>query len=276
MITGPLSYTEFLPAADLAPWIACFWHINGAATSGETFKHRVLPDGCADVVFDLEDIRRRGGGLSTVVGPMTAASVVEFRGITDVVGVRLRPGAAAAFFGVPARALLDCCVSLSDLSELTAILPVSDARLAECAGTNACVDLLTAACRQRVGVLPTPDSIVRYALAKWSPPETLALPSVSALTRDIGLSERAFERRFVAHVGMNPVYFRRLSRFRSVLRLYSMGTRDWAYLAAAAGFSDQSHLIRDFGTFAGLTPTAWSTTQAGPAGFLQDGEITAL
>ena len=87
---------------------------------------------------------------------------------------------------------------------------------------------------------------------------------------------RAFERRFVAHVGLTPVHYRRLSRFRGVLRLYSEGVRDWAGLAAATGFSDQSHLVRDFGTFAGLTPTAWAAAQAGRAGFIQDGEITTL
>ena len=96
------------------------------------------------------------------------------------------------------------------------------------------------------------------------------------LTRDIGLSERAFERRFVAQVGLTPVRYRRLARFRAVLRLHASGLEDWSELAASTGFSDQSHLVRDCREFTGLTPTAWADDQAQRAGFLQDGHVTAL
>ncbi len=87
---------------------------------------------------------------------------------------------------------------------------------------------------------------------------------------------RAFERRFSANVGLTPVRFRRLARLRTVLRLFSEGARDWAALAAATGFSDQSHLVRDFQAFVGLSPTGWAATQAGNAGFVQDGRITSI
>ena len=93
--------------------------------------------------------------------------------------------------------------------------------------------------------------------------------------RDLGLSERAFERRFLANVGLTPVCFRRLARLRSVLRLFSEGGRDWAAMAAAT-VSDQSHLVRDFQSFIGLSPTRWAATQTANAGFVQDGRITAL
>jgi AraC-like DNA-binding protein len=78
------------------------------------------------------------------------------------------------------------------------------------------------------------------------------------------------------HVGLTPVRFRRLARLRAVLRSHSEGARDWADLATVAGFSDQSHLVRDFQAFVGLSPTRWAATQAPDAGFLQDGQLTAL
>ena len=102
------------------------------------------------------------------------------------------------------------------------------------------------------------------------------MPVVSVLARDVGLSERSFERRFVAQVGLTPVRFRRLARLRAVLRLHAGGMRDWAGLAAATGFSDQSHLVRDCRAFTGLTPSEWAASQEAGVGFLQDGHLTAL
>src|SRR5450631_4306029 len=230
-----LAYTEHRPPNDLLPWIACFWQIVGEGAAGDSLLHRVLPDGCADLVFDIEDARRGGG--------------------------------------TPTGCLLDSSVPVVELPQP---LRISSPILAECANVQARFELLADTCRKRLASLNKPDPVVGYALAKWSRAETSLFPSVSVLTRDIGLSERAFERRFVTHVGLTPVHYRRLSRFRGVLRLYSEGIRDWAALAAATGFSDQSHLVRDFGTFAGLSPTAWAAAQAGHAGFLQDGEITTL
>jgi len=160
------------------------------------------------------------------------------------------------------------------LVDLPQPLRIPGPTLAECANVQSRFELLSDTCRKRLASLNNPDPIILYALSKWSRAEPSSFPTVSVLTRDIGLSERAFERRFVAHVGLTPVHYRRLSRFRGVLRLHSEGVRNWAALAAATGFSDQSHLVREFGTFAGLTPTAWAATQVGPAGFLQDGEIT--
>jgi AraC-like DNA-binding protein len=268
-----LAYTEYRPPPDIAPWIACFWQIVGEGASGASLLHRVLPDGCADLVFDMEDARHGAGTPADIVGPMSFANVFELRNAIEIVGVRLRPGAIAAFSGIPAGCLPDSRVPLV---ELPRPLRISSQTLAECANVQARFELLADICRKRSASLNKPDPVVGYALARWSRTETPLFPTVSVLTRDIGLSERAFERRFVAHVGLTPVHYRRLSRFRAVLRLYSEGVRDWAALAAATGFSDQSHLVRDFGTFAGLTPTAWAAAQAGPAGFLQDGEITTL
>jgi AraC-like DNA-binding protein len=204
---------------------------------------------------------------------MSRSQVFGLRGAIDLLGVRLRPGAAAAFAGVPANRLLD---ATAPISELLPSLRANVAELADPVNSAARISLLINACRTRVAALKQPDSVVRQALSCWAGVDRLESRTISALTRDLGLSERAFERRFVAEVGLTPVRYRRLARFRSVLRLHAGGLRDWATLAAVTGFSDQSHLVRDYREFAGLTPTAWAATQAHPAGFLQDGDVSTL
>src|SRR5689334_22782721 len=82
------TYTEYLPPRDLAPWVACFWRIVGHSID---VRHRVLPDGCADLLFDLEGARGPGGASTDLIGPMSTAHVVELSGAVDLFGVRLRP-----------------------------------------------------------------------------------------------------------------------------------------------------------------------------------------
>jgi AraC-like DNA-binding protein len=270
---SPLAYVESRPPRDLAPWVACFWQIVGRATADTMAPHRVLPDGCADLLFDLEASRRTGGAPTGLIGPMSGAQVFGLHGAIDLLGVRFRPGAIAVVSGIPAERVLD---AIAPLSELPKSLRINVAELADLATSAGRIELLAAACRFRLSGADAPDSAVGFALGRWARAERPQFPKVSVLTRDLGLSERAFERRFLTQVGFTPVRYRRLARFRSVLRLHAAGLRDWAALAATTGFSDQSHLVRDFREFAGLTPTEWAASQACPAGFLQDGHVTTL
>ena len=96
------TYTEYAPPRDLAPWVACFWRIVGRAVD---VQHRVLPDGCADLLLDMEGARGRGGTSPELIGPMSTAQVIGLSGTVDLLGVRLRPGAIAVFGGVRLHAL---------------------------------------------------------------------------------------------------------------------------------------------------------------------------
>jgi AraC-like DNA-binding protein len=264
----PLSYQEIPPARDLAQWVACFWQIKGEPARGTTYSHRVLPDGCADLIFDLQSARQPAEGA--LVGPMSRALVVDLQGPVDLLGVRLRPGAVGRFAGIPAHELLDTSAPLSVLPRAIRT-ELEDAPTAE-----ARINGLTRLCRRRIADLSVPDPLVSYAMGRLMPAADRESTAIAVLVRDLGLSERAFQRRFISQVGLTPVCFRRLARVRSVLRAFAGGARDWSAAAANTGFSDQSHLVREWREFVGLSPTQWAATQGYGAGFLQDGQITAL
>jgi AraC-like DNA-binding protein len=57
-------------------------------------------------------------------------------------------------------------------------------------------------------------------------------------------------------VGLRPKEAARVARFDRARRQLTPATR-LADLAAAHGFADQSHLVREFHAFAGCTPTGW-------------------
>jgi len=85
-----------------------------------------------------------------------------------------------------------------------------------------------------------------------------AAVKVRDLARRVGLSQRRFIQLFTAEVGMTPKLYGRVRRFQRARELVRKATEpDWAAVAVACGFFDQSHLIRDFGEFSGLSPVAY-------------------
>jgi AraC-like DNA-binding protein len=57
---------------------------------------------------------------------------------------------------------------------------------------------------------------------------------------------------------MTPKLYCRIQRFQHVLRLiHRRQVIDWANVALSCGYYGQSHFVRDFRAFAGLSPTAY-------------------
>lgn len=70
------------------------------------------------------------------------------------------------------------------------------------------------------------------------------------------LGVRQFERKCYEKIGMSPKIYARLMRFSRAYRMREMNPNlSWTHIAHTAGYYDQMHFIRDFKTFAGVTPT---------------------
>ncbi len=81
-----------------------------------------------------------------------------------------------------------------------------------------------------------------------------ALP-VDKLASLACLSVRQFERVCKDRLGLSPKLFARLTRFSFAYRMREMHPQvSWTHIAHSAGYYDQMHLIKDFKTFAGVTP----------------------
>lgn len=86
--------------------------------------------------------------------------------------------------------------------------------------------------------------------------------SIRAVAEEIGCSQKHLITLFRNAVGTTPKNYCRLLRFEKALRLMQSGsTPNWADIAAACGYYDQSHFIREFRAFTGETPNMF---KAGP------------
>jgi transcriptional regulator GlxA family with amidase domain len=69
----------------------------------------------------------------------------------------------------------------------------------------------------------------------------------------LDISERHLSRGFRTTFGTSPKQYARLARIEKVIAARKSGL-GWADVAYACGFTDQAHLIHDFGTIVGGTP----------------------
>ncbi len=95
-----MAYREILPHPALRPFVDRFWILTAAAGAG---PRRILPDGCIDVILDV-DPDSDGFGQATAVGTMTRAMLFHPRTRVCSAAVRFRPGGAAPFLRLPADA----------------------------------------------------------------------------------------------------------------------------------------------------------------------------
>jgi len=87
-------------------------------------------------------------------------------------------------------------------------------------------------------------------------------PRVAALADRLGWSRKRLARRFRIEFGLGPKALARIHRFRRARGLAAASPPDWADIAAACGYADQPHLVREFQALGGCTPTAWATGRA--------------
>ncbi|RXM38870.1 hypothetical protein BOQ62_14335 [Chryseobacterium sp. CH21] len=78
-----------------------------------------------------------------------------------------------------------------------------------------------------------------------------------------GYSERHLERKFEYHMGISPKKYGNIIRLHYFLSLMNTGTdhKNMTMLSYDAGYSDQSHLIREFKSNIGITPKQYLNTE---------------
>lgn len=239
--------TFFEPSAVLKDRVKFIAHVENEAD-----LITALPATGAMLSFLLNDstvVEEAGGARlcsATCVGIHGSARRYRYAGRTSSVLVRLTPQGAACL--VPrAHELTNTETSIDDLLSYTLVRRV-EAKLRRARSAReavACVESFLSTLRKDSDPL-VDEAISAISLAKRG----LAL---GGLARSLGLSERQFERRFIAQVGVSARTLLGLYRFERAVAL-TVGALPLAAVAHEAGYADQPHFIREFSRLSGMTP----------------------
>jgi AraC-like DNA-binding protein len=254
-----MHYRELAPIPQLAAAVDRIWLLEGEAPPAGAPAEPILPDGRPELILHFGDPFERlyVGGTSArqahvlYAGQVTTPLVLRPTGRVAVVGVRFRPDGAAAILTHPQDELAGLTLAVDAISAplRRALLAVEDSA-DDLTQAAASVQTILARWLQPARI----DPRVRFAVERIE--RSRGRASVDYLAVSTGISRRHLERRFLESVGMTPKRLARVTRFQHAIQTLQRAEPRGrgAATAAACGYADQSHFIRDFREFAGCSP----------------------
>ena len=261
-----MRYEEFPPAPELRANVRCLWRFEADAPEAGA-PERIVPDGRCELVLHYGDPFVESGtdGVehaqprALFAGQLSRPLWLRATGRAGVIGVRFHPAGARSFLGFALGEATDRRVALHAICPEPAGRLEDDIARADAAGR---IEIAQRFVAERIAqnALPIDEAIARCAAALEAQAGRCTLEEVIA---ESGVGRRQFERRFRDAVGLSPKLFASVLRLRSVFDVLQDDPQaDWTDAALAAGYFDQSHLIRDFRRFVGCTPAQFVAARA--------------
>ena len=238
---------ERRPSPLLARHVVCTW-IQTVSPRSTAFTHRKAPNGSVEIVCVP-------GSIPRVLGPQTGPIEEALAPGTTIVGVRLRPEAAASVLGMPAPTLRDLAVDADELwgDRARALQEL----LGSATSDQQVAAHLERAVAERLAGAPAPDPVVAQAVQLLLSGRRAG---VAALASVLCISERQLRRRFEGATGLTPTTLHRILRFQRFLALAWTRARPSTQigrLAVEAGYADQAHLSREAARLEGRSPRSF-------------------
>lgn len=163
----------------------------------------------------------------------------------------LKPYALFSIFGITAPELTDMPVELS-LLPTKGITELQD-KLLNADAVASRIDLLDGYLTGLIADAKTDNRGISYAaeiIARQPSPEILL-----HVQNELNITERTFQRIFEKSIGLAPNQYRRIRQFNSAFQQLNAGKyTKLSDIAFQNGYADQSHYVRAFKEFTGITP----------------------
>lgn len=253
-VGAPIRLSYFAPAAPLRGLVSSYYLFESDAPFIQDVLRAELPqvrfmlNGHGAIGYGVDALRPMP--FASLAGPSMAAIRFQAFGPFRLLGVGLMPAGWAALIGEEADRYADRLTDLDGLAP--AAVAATFQRMGEARDPRAIVAaadafflLLSMAARQ-------PPLWFTRTTDNWlsGSPD----PDVNRLVEELGMSLRQVERLMHRHYGATPKMVAR--KFRALQAAVRLGLDPAAGWEAAANgvFYDQSHFIREFRLFIGMTP----------------------
>jgi AraC-like DNA-binding protein len=224
-----------------SPWLTVIFTLHEPMQMAHHVDPSLLPDSFDALV----------GGLHT------SPAVIVHDGAQSGIQLAMSPLGSRALLGMPAGELAS--IDLHAVDILGPLAAELQQRLAVAPDWPSRFGLLDRYLGRRLDEVRRPPREVCQAWQMLRSSRGTA--SIGAVAREVGWSERHLAAQFRTEIGLTPKAAARVIRFDRARRM--IRTAPGADVAAMCGYFDQSHLVRDFVAFTGLSPTAWVAAEVG-------------
>lgn len=264
---GARAWTRLIaPPPELESFVEFLWvQADPGANAGGGRRWRIVPDTAPHMIVKRLSGTRAATSRETRPAGVTSASIVGARTRhvdSDLplrewtVGVRFHAGTLPWLTGVPASELTDAAASVGSACGAAGVR--LEREVGEAARADDALARVLSMLLETLSTLGRPDARVdglRRAISAAGRTDSRARATSRALAGSMGIAERTLRQRCADAVGLPPALAVRIVRLQRAIRMAIDSPRvGWARIAAATGYFDQSHLIRDFRMLLGETP----------------------
>lgn len=253
-----MNYQVYTPCPELQPFIKCFWSLEDEKQD-EPVKQRVLPDGCMEMIFHYGDHYQQyfedGSSIiqpkSFLFGQITKYIEIAPTGISGIISARFLPDGISPFLHMPLTALENRAVPIKEIfgeggkSLEEQVINAND--------TNKRIKLIETFLLSKLSEQRTIDAITTSCIDLIF--QSQGQIGSAELADKMNINRRKMERKFISAIGMSPKQLARVARLQATLKMLERkSTSTLTDVAYENGYYDQSHFIKDFREFTGMSP----------------------
>jgi len=252
---------QILPSKELMPFIKHYLFLESAGMSIK--KLRLFSDGNMGVVFSFKSnliFNIQSSGLTdTLPATFVYGQINEFKDLcivnqASLIIVVFHPAGLNQLLGIPASELRDQIINTQDLLGREGGLQIQE-RLSESNDIPTKLKILNTFFAALAGRQIAAHDVLINASVNFIL-KNKGVNSIHQLVKYTGYTERHIERVFIECIGFSPKKFGNIVRLHNFLKLLKSASRqsNFTTVSHEAGYSDQSHLIKEFRKYTGITP----------------------
>jgi AraC-like DNA-binding protein len=260
-------FKEFAPDQRLKPYVKCLYFYE--SDSDVNYDDIVFPSGNMEIIFNLGQgnwqAKKDGAFYTTppieLWGQVTKPLSIKSIGKNTMLGVRFYPHSAAYFFNESVAEFNNEVVNAADL--MGSSLKTLYARLLDINDLGKRIALLEEYLWSRLVLFEKKHSKLNFIGQIVHSLYNSGNEKIEAISVRNNISARYLNMLFSQYTGLPPKLFCKINRFQHSLNLVNTNEQNLTTIAYEAGYFDQSHFIKEFKAFTGITPNSFAA-QASP------------
>ncbi|TDO83634.1 AraC-like DNA-binding protein [Flavobacterium chryseum] len=254
------------PSKELSPYIKHYLFLDNNETTIQ--KLRLFSDGNTGIVFSLKsnlisDINNNKAAHyfpdSFLYGQLNGFKDIYYKDEITLIIVVFQPNGIHQLLGISANEFQDSIISIDDIFNKKGL--ILHEKLSEQNNNHSRIELLNLFFRVLIAEKPVSNQLIINSSLDFIIANKGQF-SLAKLVDYTGYTERHLERKFKECIGLNPKKFGNVIRLHHFLKLIKDKSEDTnlTTICYEAGFSDQSHLIKEFKKHTGITPKEYLYT----------------